>query len=339
MSSSEKNPYPSPNEMSLAAHRAGKAVIPSGVVAAALTAEHWRGLAFTVGAVMAWLLFFMFSALRAAHRWDTCSHCDGPPPWLATEQARARESRRIHSRIRQIRGRMLITTLGLVVFLPKPYLHHWWGQIAQAVVVSGAAVTMVYEAIRQADHESCREECVNDRCRADLKKPRPRAVTLGHYGPWILIVLAPLTAAVGLLSLHRSWQYGVLYADLEAAMALVAVAILLDHTDTPCVRCAVVPSNGGQKAEEYMKWLRRYHRAGVPLLAAAGFLWGVSWLLPHTAAGRILVASAAFALVPWSALCRVHGQLKPWCPWCRRGEGDSESEEVPDPSQNQPVPA
>lgn len=320
-------------------HRGRYGIIPATISAAALTALHQYSLAFTVGAVVGWLLTALFIALQTMHRWDVCTLCDYPPKHLATPTARAREARRVHSRTGRFLGQMLIAgTLSSALF-PKPYLHFWWGQLAVAVLYAATALTMARAGSRGVQHQEYRDECHLEWCRANRKKPHPIRAWIGHYGPWLLAILVPDTFLLGMIALHGGLLDQLAYAEASLALTFVVLSMLLDHTDMPCVRCAKnPPSNGGEQAERRMTWLRSYHYLRYRLLGASFFLWGASWLVPGTVPGRALMAVAALLLVPWAVLSRVHGKVQPWCPWCRDDGGESEEAEVPDPSWNQPVP-
>lgn len=332
-------PDSSANDFSSFAHRARRSLIPTAIIAAVLTAEHQRGFSYTVGAVTAWLLFACSAAAEAGHFWLVCSHCEGPPSHFATPEARARVMRRAHSRKSKLLNRLLFVSVLLATLGPKPYLHYWWGQAGTAIFYAGFILLFAHRVCRSIQHEEFyREECQNAQCRSGMKPLSLRGAAIGHYGPWILAGLVPVMCTVGLLTLHRSFTYRLVYDNLLVLTTIVIGCMVFDHVDTPCVRCARIPVNGGEAAEEQMPWLHWYHYVGTYLISAAAFLWGVSWMLPNTAPGRILTAAGAFLLLPWGVLHRVHGRLKPWCPWCRDDGGHEDRESDPDPSRNKPAP-
>lgn len=338
---SKDTPTPA-DDFALFAHRARYALIPMAVIAAGLTVEVRHGAAFFLGAIVAWLLFLFLAMCEDAHRWDVCSYCDGPPPRFSTPQNRLKTARRIHGlgltrRVPQL----LVFTVAISIFAPKPYLHHWWGQVGAAALYAGTALDFVIFATVTTHHQELyRAECPNEKCRAgDDSVPRIRSrMWLGHYGPWILPVLAPGACATGILGLHWGDPYETIYLFAQLLLALTAMGMLMDHLDNPCIRCADVPSNGGELAEKRMPWLRAHHQYRHWLPGAAAFFWAISWGLPHTVAGRVMLTFAALWLLPWAVLIRIHGKVQPWCPWCREGDGDSESEDVPDPTVNHPAP-
>jgi hypothetical protein len=81
------------------------------------------------------------------------------------------------------------------------------------------------------------------------------------------------------------------------------------------------------------------HKYAPPIVLVGLLAVGAAIFLHRPTSSYLLVSyfvlAGSFAL-----LVRFHGSYRPWCPYCRRGGGgDSASEDVPDPSTNQPVPA
>lgn len=327
------------DEMSSRVHHARHAVTPAVLIAATLTVFYREGLAFLLGAVAAWLLVMLFVSFQAGHEWDTCSHCTQPPKHLATEAARARLARFAHRRRRRLTGQLLMLATLTAALAPKDYLDHWWGKAGAAVLYAVTALWLTYSTTRFVQHENYREECHNERCRANVKRPRRFSVWLGHYGLWFLIVLVPANAALGMMALHQGRLYNIAYAVGLLAIADLTGCLIFTHLDTPCVRCARhLPIDAEEQAERKSRWLKAHHRLHYWLPGLAFGAWVTSWTVAGTPAGRIMVACAVALLLPWAALIRVHGRLQPWCPWCRDNGGENAAEDAPDPSRNQPAP-
>ena len=328
-------------------HRARWYVAPLSAVAAVLSALYSYGLAFATGAVVAWLLLLLFIFMSSTHDWRVCSLCDEPPRSSATTKARALLARHRHGRWRGGLMRLMLTALLAHAILPKPYHNPpWWARAVTAAVYFTAAMLFSVSVRRLTQHAWYTDECPVDWCRAGLeRKPgitwrQRRAMWVGHYAMWCIIVMAPAACAVGLHSVHHpttGWRMA--YALLLVLLATVVLNACMDHTLELCVHCAKnPPSNGGESAERRMKWLRLFHVTRISVLTGSFLVWAASWALAGSATAKILVCCAALAIMFWAVLERVHSPVKPWCPWCRDDDGDDARTEAPDPSSHVPSP-
>lgn len=329
------------NDLVSAVHRARHGLIPTTAVAATFTVFHSYDFLYTIAAVTAWLLYSLFVLMAVAHRWDICSHCTQPPKRYATTEARAKEARVVHAAWHRQMSKVLVSVLLISIVLPKPYMDHWWGKLAAALLYLAAALDFAFIATRTVQHEALyRSECHLERCRAGREKHSPRFLWVGHYGPWFLLVLLPSAGALGMTSLHRGNGYQIGYGLSLLVIGYIVVAMTMKHSFTPCVHCAKnPPSNGEEQAERRMFWLTTFHRVGYMLPSVAFAVWVASWLDAGTLLGRGMLFVAAALLLPWAALSRVHGRVRPWCPWCRDNGGENAGAGAPDPTRNQPVPA
>ncbi|MGW7100324.1 hypothetical protein [Streptomyces sp. NPDC054838] len=334
-------------ELSTIAHRARTALWPPLVAAACLTAAQDRGLAYRVGATGAWALAFVFLAFAAAHQWDICSHCEKPPRQEATPEARLRLARLVHpGRAKRFVIRWSAKAFVCAVVLPKPYLNALgpWRPAVLAPLYLLLAAIVVRALMNEQTHERHRDECFLERCRAgQMRVPHKRwQHEVGHHALWVLLPLIPAVTALGMAALSRP--------SLEITYALGVLATLQAmnyhlqyHSKNPCMVCARrIPANGSQIAERPLRkrMLRTDHllRLTAPVTTLAA--WTLSWVFPHTWAGRTLLGAAAAILVIWLVLGRAHSRLQPWCPWCRDCDGDEEAvDPSPVPGLGQPLPA
>ncbi|MFB6881449.1 hypothetical protein ACFCY8_11520 [Streptomyces noursei] len=335
-----------PPEMAAFAHRGRHLMVPAALTAAALSVLHDQGLAFSLGAACAWLLFGWFATFAAGHDWKACSLCAQPPRALATSSARARLARRHHGRVIRAGEKYLLDLVIAQAVLPKPYMTTWWTKVIAAVVYFLTAMVIATSMVRMHRHPRYRDECHVEWCRAGLdRKPglsklRRLHQWTGHYGVWLICVQAPATCVLGLLAeQHHGLATGTFYGIALILTGRVAIAVAL-HSMEPCLHCARhLPANGGEAADRRMRWLRLFHVTQVWLLAAAFLGWAASWVLAGHVAAKVLVCASAFAVVAWAVLARVHSPVRPWCPWCRDGGGEEADADTPDPAHSAPVPA
>jgi hypothetical protein len=120
------------------------------------------------------------------------------------------------------------------------------------------------------------------------------------------------------------------------------VLAVMKHERELCERCINrVPLDPGKAVAKNRLVLRMCHRAKWALGTMIALLL-VSYCLPESwwesSLASTLSMTAAITMV-FSA--NRHNVLQPWCPFCHRGDGGSESAEVPDPSdgKRKPVPA
>lgn len=128
-----------------------------------------------------------------------------------------------------------------------------------------------------------------------------------------------------------NWRWAV-----TALMFTAVVGIFLDmryHRGRLCERCAArVPLNGGHLADRYRRLFRVWHWLAdkvwrVP--ASLVLLAVVTLPLPKTMGGTLQLAGLGVAL--WIA--DQHLRLRPWCPYCRWGDGgDEETTPVSSPA-------
>lgn len=162
---------------------------------------------------------------------------------------------------------------------------------------------------------------------------------MGHYALWALLALTPVTATVGILTVHRHDHWRFAYPGLLLVVFILLTRMGRFHSDTPCLVCARrTPLDGEAAADKRMRWLRAWHFARVGVYATALGVWLVSWMLPGTVAGRALVGIAAVTLLVQLLINRVHSSVQPFCPWCHDG-GDDITEDAPDPGARTPIPA
>lgn len=335
------------NEFGSVVHRGRYPLIPMLAIASGLSAAHELGLAFMLGAVAAWLLCFFFAFCASEHDWKVCSLCDGPPRREATPAARARLARQRHSRVLSEVVFFMLAVVIMHAVLPKPYLGPWWAKAAAGVVYFLTAAGLAVMSVRMGHHERYRAECHIEWCRAGLeRKPRTerrqmRVMRHGHYGVWAVAVLAPGACAVGLFTTtHPYLLLRIAYGLLLIFLAVAVADITIGHSNMPCLYCAKsLPDNPEQEAESRMSWLLLFHRTRYPVLTGAGIGWVVSWVLAGTIPAKVLVCTAALAVLYWAVLERVHSPVKPWCPWCKDDGGEDAGSEAPDPASSVPSPA
>src|SRR5690606_33839165 len=116
-----------------------------------------------------------------------------------------------------------------------------------------------------------------------------------------------------------------------------------------------VAVNPSAETTRYRRVLRRFHRAASALTFGGrlsrfnrwgrdgqliaqvalwcGFSYGLSYLfdLAGTWGSVAFAVLTTFFVVFILSAARRHGQLQPWCPWCRGGPGDDKPVAVPDP--------
>lgn len=114
------------------------------------------------------------------------------------------------------------------------------------------------------------------------------------------------------------------------------------HTGKLCERCmAAVPLNAAEKAEKFKRHFRFVHRYMgslnrllTALLVIVCFGLAVKLVFDPPRRVNSLIHLFTFAIpmaYTFWAMYR-HNHFQPWCPYCRRDDGDDETEEVPDPS-------
>lgn len=326
-------------------HRARHSAAPAAAIASALTVLHERGIAFAVGAVVAWLLTFLFYGMAADHDWRVCPLCARPPRSMSTADRRVRLARRQHSRPRKKLWKLTIVALLAHAFLPKPYMDPWWGKMIIAGVYLAVAVMFGRNLIATGRHKRHREDCPVEWCRAGLEDApgltwrKRRHMWTGHHGVWLLALLAPVVCTVGIYCMHYpSIVLKAAYGLLTYMLISVVVSMFGQHYGDLCLHCRP-PSHGSQTAEARMRWLKLYHQAGVGILCGAFTAWAASWMTAGTEAAKILICAAALSVVFWAVLERIHSPVKPWCPWCKDDGGEDADADVPDPTTNVPSPA
>jgi len=130
----------------------------------------------------------------------------------------------------------------------------------------------------------------------------------------------------------------------------------LPHLKNLCPDCVdEMPLNPSAETTRYRRVLRRFHRAASALTFGGrlsrfnrwgrdgqliaqvalwcGFSYGLSYLfdLAGTWGSVAFAVLTTFFVVFILSAARRHGQLQPWCPWCRGGPGDDKPVAVPDP--------
>lgn len=341
-----------PDDRNWITHVSGRLLYPTLALACGIAVFHDHGPLFILAAILVGGCAVFLMGMSGTHQWDVCGYCTQPPRRYATPEARARSARFVHAKWIPHVMRILMLATVLHILLPKPYAHVWWGRLGAWLLIFTTTALGTLTGLRTAVHnDHYRDDCHLERCRAGSpRRHLPFAAWLGHYGIWVLTVLVPGTLTLGILSLHKPRHgFYALYGGLLPVLAYGAASLLLVmtaldmtvyHTTTPCVRCAAnPPTNGGEDAERLSFMLRLFHATCFWLPLVAGGIWLASWLLPGTGTGRAMFGLAASLLLPWGVLSRVHGRLRPWCPWCRKGGGgDHTHEDAPDPTHNQPVP-
>lgn len=135
------------------------------------------------------------------------------------------------------------------------------------------------------------------------------------------------------------WSRLINAAYIVPVLALVVLGAM--HGEKFCEYCAAAtPADGDTAARKKRRTLRFYHQLTS--------LWGLAYLVAVIAVPMALPRVwpsliASLVLMPgllwmvWSI--RVHDLLKPWCPWCHRGNGgDDLREPSPGPSHGVPLP-
>lgn len=334
-------------EWSTRFHNAHRALWPLVAIAATLTAFQEQGFAMRLGATAAWTLALLTMGMTGQHRWDTCSHCDQPPPAEATPEARSALAHRVHRRgAHHFLRRWILKGVVIAAVLPKPYLEPLgdWRPAVLAPLYLLLAAGIGRSVLRTGAHKVHHADCHVEWCRAGQRLvPLQRwKHEVGHHALWVLLLLIPAVGVLGIAALD--------HARFEVPYALGVLAVLQGllvharyHSEVPCMVCARrMPTNGGKSAERPTgkRLLRTWHltRFFVPLLAAGS--WVLSWMFPHAWPGRSLLFASAVLLVAWLVVSRFHSRLQPWCPWCRDDNGGEEAvDSVPDPSRGQPLPA
>ncbi|MDQ1041488.1 hypothetical protein QFZ75_007990 [Streptomyces sp. V3I8] len=333
-------------EMGSLGHLSGRFLAPTAVLASALSASHDLGLAFSLGAVVFWLLFVFYMGMAAMHDWKACSRCLQPPPREATPSARAKMALAHHTKWKKRLVKVALVLVMLHAIFPKPYMGPWWTRALAGMIYCVVALRVSRDVILLETHRRYHEECHKEWCRAGRKrspareKAQLRQMRDAHYGVWWVAVLAPATCALGLFaSSHPDILLQITYGMCLMALAF-SVFDIAGHADGPCLHCVKnLPDRPEEAAERRMPWLRTFHVLRYWLLWGAFASWGISLALAGTVPAKILVCVTAVSVLIWSVLERVHSPVKPWCPWCRDDGGEEADFEVPDPSTSAPAPA
>lgn len=330
------------------AHHARKYVIPLAAIASALTVLHDRGMAFTIGAVSAWLLLIACAAMSAMHDWKACSSCTTAPRAWNTLAKRARIARRIHNSMWKLLLRVYVLVIVYHALLPKPYMDPWWAKVTAAGLYFLLAVLLASDLTALSQHKhQYQDECHIEWCRAGLKRaPKPtfrlrRQLWGGHHGVWLIAILAPTTCALGVLSMiHPHMELRVAYAFTLVLLVSTVLNITATHTNEVCLRCARhLPDKPEEAAEKRHFWLGLFHKTRAVVLTFATLAMIVSWVLAGTLTAKVLVCAVGLAVLYWAVLDRIHSPVKPWCPWCKDDGGEDSPADVPDPTTNVPSPA
>lgn len=328
------------------AHFARHLTVPALAAAATMSALHDQGMAYAIGAVVAWLSALLYTSMAAMHDWKACPRCPEPPHSLATPGARARLARSHHRRWLSKLNKLAVMAVIAHAVLPKPYMGPWWTKAIAGAVYFLVGGWTSYDMVRASMHRRYHEECHLEWCRAGLKH-RPgetwtvrRHRWLAHHGVWLIAVLALSACALGLYTTqHPSIWLRASYGIVVFATGWSALNMSVVHTTEPCVRCARnLPDKPEEAAEQRHPWLRLFHRSRVALIAGSIGAWVASWMAAGTIAAKVLVCVAALALVCWAVLDRLHSPVKPWCPWCKDDGGEDAGADVPDPASSVPSP-
>ncbi len=169
--------------------------------------------------------------------------------------------------------------------------------------------------------------------------------TVLHYVArgYLIVSGAGATVLIALGSQHLP----ALLRGVVVGLVVLALFAQLMHDRRLCATCLNgVPVLDPQSAVQAKdRQLRMYHwtrakRVRVLLTAAAvaAVIEACGWLAtgdpfwtPAIVVELMLMSTVTLVAGTWPAL--VHGQLEPWCPYCRRGRDDDDDEfpKVPDP--------
>ncbi len=158
-------------------------------------------------------------------------------------------------------------------------------------------------------------------------------VPLSH---WISKRLAPMWVVLFGVNVSTQALHLTNWIVMPLIIPMISTALAdQSHHDYLCERCvADMPINPQQEVDDKLDALRRYHKLALPvallyltvIIPATMFLG--NWLYGY---GVYIVAAAGMfglmlPVIHWMA---VHGRLRPWCPYCRRGRGGDDEEFAP----------
>lgn len=162
-----------------------------------------------------------------------------------------------------------------------------------------------------------------------------------HFETPAMVVAGSLLVANSFVSYSASAEMAVFWTVLFWALVAGCWATIVGNVAHdaiyPCDFCIErFPLDASAKAEQHDKALRAYHAQNLKSLVAmfaiiAVVQFAFIWVLPRP-------WSAIGSLAWWLASARLswrnklHRQLSPWCPQCRRGGGDDECACVPEPT-------
>jgi hypothetical protein len=155
----------------------------------------------------------------------------------------------------------------------------------------------------------------------------------GHVAPWAIAVL--YLAMCAFQFAEATWFTAIATWLVFAALMYFWTAGRRHDWQTLCMRCLRdVPDDGAQRAQRHQRKLALHHSDAFLWATVAGCGLAVVVALmpiPTFAKGCLYLVGIA-PIVMYQYATGIHRPLKPWCPWCRRDDGEEPAPDpVPDP--------